>query len=239
MSSDKSSYKKISLDLKKAKNREKAFILQKFFKTGRGEYGEGDVFYGITVPYLRKLSARFAGADFFVLEKLLESEIHEERTLALFILIRKFENGNESDRKAVFKIYFKKKKRVNNWDLVDLSAPKIVGAYLEDKDRSLLYKLAASKNLWERRIAVISTYTFIKKGDFKDALNLSEILLDEKHDLIHKATGWMLREIGKKDESVLLKFLEKHCAKMPRTMLRYSIEKLDTKRRKYYLGKKQ
>ncbi|MBN1620764.1 DNA alkylation repair protein [candidate division WOR-3 bacterium] len=235
MNSDNNPHREITLALKKEADPEKASVLQRFFKTGKGEYGEGDVFYGIAVPVLRELSIKFKDTKFTILEKMLDSEIHEERMLALFVLVRKFEKGNENEKKAVFKTYFKKKKRVNNWDLVDLSAPKIVGAYLEDKDRSVLYKLVASKNLWEKRIAVISTFTFIKRGDFKDALNLSEILLCDKHDLIHKATGWMLREVGKRDSGALENFLDKHCRKMPRTMLRYSVERLQKRKREKYM----
>lgn len=206
-----------------------------FFKTGKGEYGEGDKFLGITVPVQRKIAQQFS-ADLRLsnLQRLIKSEFHEERLIALLILVDKFKHA---DQKQIFDFYLKNTKHINNWDLVDLSAHKIVGAYLEDKDRKILYKLAKSKNFWERRIAVISTFYFIGQKQYKDSLIIAEILLHDKHDLIHKAVGWMLREIGKNcGEKTEEKFLCKYYKIMPRTMLRYAIERFSDKKRKFYLN---
>ena len=171
-------------------------------------------------------------------EKLLHSKFHEERLIALFVLIHKFERGEESLRKKIFNLYLKNTKYINNWDLIDLSAPKIVGAYLFDKPRDVLYKLAKSKSLWEKRISILSTFYFIRENDFKDTIKVSKILLNDEHDLIHKAVGWMLREVGKRCLETEEKFLKKHYQKMPRTMLRYAIERFpETKRQAYLRGK--
>jgi len=223
--------------LKKNSNPEKAKILSGFFKTGKGEYGEGDIFFGITVPVQREIARDFFDLEFREIQKMLDSEIHEKRLIALLILVDKFKKSDENERKEIFDFYLKNTRNINNWDLVDLSAPKIVGVFLTDKGREILYKLATG-NLWEKRIAVISTFAFIRNNDFEDSLKLAEILLNDKHDLIHKAVGWMLREIGKKDEKELTDFLDKHCLKMPRMMLRYAIEKFDEKKRKSYLARK-
>ncbi len=212
--------------------------MQWFFKTGKGDYGEGDVFAGLKVPTQRKLAREFKDLILTDLKVLLNSSVHEERLIALFILVDRYGKGNEKEKAEIFSFYMKNRKGINNWDLVDLSAPKIVGKHLLNKDRSLLYKFASSKNLWERRIAVLSTYEFIRQDDFETTLEVAEILLEDKHDLIHKAVGWMLREIGKRDLQTEEKFLKKHYKKMPRTMLRYAIEKFpESKRKKYLQGK--
>jgi len=212
--------------------------MQWFFKTGKGDYGEGDVFAGLKVPTQRKLAREFRDLALTDLKALLNSPVHEVRLISLFILVEKYGKGNEQEKAEIFSFYMKNRKGINNWDLVDLSAPKIVGKHLLNKDKSLLYKFASSKNLWERRIAVLSTYEFIRNDDFETTLELAEILLEDKHDLIHKAVGWMLREIGKRDLQTEEKFLMKHYKKMPRTMLRYAIEKFpESKRKKYLQGK--
>ena len=225
-------------ELKSKANSEKAKILSGFFKTGKGEYGEGDVFLGVVVPELRKIAKKYSGIDSMEVGELLNSKIHEERLCALFILIGHYKKADLEQREKIVRFYLANTKNINNWDLVDLSAPNILGDYLLDKDRVVLYRLVKSENLWERRIAVLLTFTFIREGQFKDSLRIFAILLKDKHDLIHKAVGWMLREIGKRDINVLRAFLNKHCKVMPRTMLRYAIEKLDEKERKGFLGKK-
>ena len=212
--------------------------MQWFFKTGKGEYGEGDIFAGLKVPSQRKLAREFRDLSLTDLKILLNSPVHEERLISLFILIDKYGKGDKQEKEAIFSFYLKNRKGINNWDLVDLSAPKIIGKHLLNKDKNLLFKFALSKNLWERRIAVLSTYEFIKNNDFDLALQISEMLLKDKHDLIHKAVGWMLREIGKRDLQAEESFLKIHYKKMPRTMLRYAIEKFpETKRKKYLQGK--
>lgn len=216
-------------DLDILKNPEKAKILQKFFKTGKGEYGEGDVFLGITVPEIRKIAKVKKDLSFSEIQKLLESKYHEYRLTGLLLLTYK------PLTKDVVNFYLKNTRYVNNWDLVDLTAYKILGMWLLNKDRSILYSLAQSKNMWEQRIAIVATWAFIRQKQFEDTLNISESLLTHKHDLIHKAVGWMLREVGKKDEQVLRKFLKKNLARMSRTTLRYAIERLLD--RKKYLEK--
>jgi len=209
-----------------------------FFKTGKGEYGEGDIFAGLKVPTQRKLAREFSNLSLSDLKILLNSTVHEERLISLFILVDKYAKGDEKEKEVIFSFYLKNRRGINNWDLVDLSAPKIIGKYLLKKDKSLLFKFALSKNLWERRIAVLSTYEFIRNNDFKTILKIAELLLEDEHDLIHKAVGWMLREVGKRDLQTEEKFLKIHYKKMPRTMLRYAIEKFsETKRKKYLQGK--
>lgn len=222
----------------KQKNPAQALILQRFFITGKGEYGEGDVFYGIKVPVQRTIAMHFKELALDDLKVLLTSKVHEERLIAVFILIEHFKKADDKKRKIIFDFYLKNRKGINNWDLVDLSAPKIVGEYLIDNERELLYKFAHSKNLWEKRISIISTQAFIKQHWFEDTLIISEILLHDKHDLIHKAVGWMLREIGNRDIATEEEFLKQHYKTMPRTMLRYAIEKFpEIKRKAYLLGK--
>ena len=223
-------------DVKKLGSPKKAKIYQRFFKTGIGEYGEGDVFLGLTVPQSRKIAIKYKDLPFSEIKNLLKSKIHEERLIALFILVHRFEKGTDADKNKVYNYYLKNTKYINNWDLVDLSAYKIVGQYLMDKSKSILFKLARSKSLWERRIAIIATYQFIKDGRSQEALKISEMLLKDKHDLIHKAVGWMLREVGKNcSQEILEEFLKKHYREMPRIALRYAIEKFPKKLRKEYL----
>ena len=230
---------KLKKDLKQAANPKQAKILQGFFRTGKGEYGEGDIFLGIKVPVLRKFSKKYwQTLSVSDIKTLLTSKIHEERMLALYILILQYKKGDEQERKNIFDFYLKHTKYINNWDLVDVSTPNIVGDYLLDKDRKILYKLVRSKDLWERRISIMACFTFIRNNDYKDALKISEILLKDDHDLIHKAVGWMLREVGNRNMPVEEKFLKKHYKKMARTMLRYAIEKFPEPKRKYYLNKK-
>lgn len=225
----------IRKEIKKQANPKQAVILQRFFKTGKGEYGEGDIFYGIKVPVQRTIAKRFKDLAFEDLKVLISAKIHEERLVAAFILVDQYKRSDEKKKKIVFDFYLKNRKGINNWDLVDLSAPKIVGAYLIDKEKDLLYKFAVSKDLWEKRIAIISTQTFIREHFFEDTLNISEILLQDKHDLIHKAVGWMLREVGNRDLETEEEFLKKHYKTMPRTMLRYAIEKFPEQKRIAYL----
>lgn len=211
----------------------------RFFKTGPGEYAEGDIFIGVTVPETRAIARLFKGLSLPELSKGLRSKIHEERLLALVVLVDQFEKADAKTRDAIYKFYFEHLAHVNNWDLVDSSAAQIVGVHLESaRDRAVLYRLAKSKDLWERRVGILSTFHFIRCGDFKDCLAISEMLMVDKHDLIHKASGWMLREAGKRDRAVLEGFLEKHCEKMPRTMLRYAIEHFSLAERKAYLAGK-
>ncbi len=230
--------RKIRQKLRKLADKEKAKILRGFFKTGPGQYGEGDVFLGITAPVLRKLTKECRGTPVADALRLLRSSIHEERLLALFLLVRAFGEGDDGARKKIYNLYLKNTRYVNNWDLVDLSAPNIVGAYLRDKSRAPLYPLAKSSDLWKRRIAILATFAFIKQGDYADTLKVSELHLSDEHDLIHKAAGWMLREVGKRDLAAEETFLKQHYRKMPRTMLRYAIERFpETKRKKYLNGK--
>ncbi len=211
-----------------------------FFKTGKGQYGYGDIFIGVTVPDSRKVVRQFKDLQLTDIKKLLLSKIHEERLTALLLLVYKFKIGDEYSKKQIYDFYLKNINRVNNWDLVDLSAGRIVGEYLltrPKKDRKILYTLARSKNLWEKRIAIISTSTFLYHKDFTDTFKISNILLNDKHDLIHKAVGWMLREVGKRDQRAEEQFLKSRYKKMPRTMLRYSIERfLENKRKRYLRG---
>ena len=231
--------KTVSKELRQFANPAKAKLLQGFFKTGKGEYGEGDVFYGVTVPRTRAVAASHARqATLADVDELLHSKIHEERLAALLILVQQFRRGDEKHRKQIYEFYLKNASRVNNWDLVDLSSHAIVGAYLYGRDASVLKRLAKSKNIWERRIAVVSTFYFISKGDCRDSLEIAEILLHDEHDLIHKAVGWMLREVGKRcSQKELEQFLNAHAHEMPRTMLRYSIERLPEAKKRLYMMK--
>ncbi len=222
--------------LRVAADPKRAPVLQRFFKTGPGEYAEGDVFIGATVPQVRKLVKIFASLPHAEVKKLLRSKVHEERLLALLILVRQYERGDEKAKARIFHLYSSHLKWINNWDLIDVTAPHIVGSHLSKCDpRSLLYEWVQSDNLWLRRLAIMSTYHFIKQDDFDDTLRLAEILLNDPHDLIHKAVGWMLREIGNRDRAVEERFLKQHYKYMPRTMLRYAIEKLPESRRQAYL----
>lgn len=274
--------KQLKLEIKKHANPEKAKLLQKFFKTGKGEYGEGDVFLGIVVPKQRALVKKYwRGLNLDDIDKLLKSKYHEHRLIALLVLIKKYQHPMPSsgepplasrdtrgsrimdsrrslpraltrggnDKKRLYNFYISHTRHINNWDLVDLSAPNIIGSFLyslslEGEGRvrgknDILIKLVKSNNLWERRISVLSTFAFIKKGDSRDTLKLAKILLSDKHDLIHKAVGWALREVGKRcGKQILIQFLNKYAKQMPRTMLRYSIERLPERLRKHYLEKK-
>ena len=226
---------KISRRLRALGNKEQAAVSRRFFKTGPGEYGEGDVFLGIKVPVLRKLAKAHADLPLKEIETLLTSGIHEERLLALLILVRMFDRGDDLIRHQIYDLYLKNMSSVNNWDLVDLSAPYILGPYLADRSRAPLHRLAKSKSLWERRIAVMATFHYIKSGAFSDTLKISKMLLSDTEDLIHKAVGWMLREIGKRHPQTEENFLKKYYQKMPRTMLRYAIEKFPEPKRQAYL----
>ena len=230
--------RKLRAKMKQLADKKVAETMRWFFKTGSGEYGEGDVFIGLKVPVQRKLAREFGDLSFAELQKLLNSTIHEERLISLLVLIDKYQKSDEGDKEKIFNFYLKNKEGINNWDLVDISAPKIIGKHLLMKDKILLVKFAKSGNLWERRIAILSTQEFIKHNEYLSTLKIAKILLNDEHDLIHKAVGWMLREIGKKEIEVEEKFLKTHYKKMPRTMLRYAIEKFpEVKRKKYLQGK--
>jgi len=225
-------------------DKKRAINYQRFFKTSKGDYGEGDIFIGVTVPILRKISKKYININFIDLQKLIKSKIHEHRLIALYLLVIKFnqgvKNNDDKQKKMVYDFYLNNLKYVNNWDLVDTSAHYIIGAYVFGNPtvKDILYDLAKSDDLWERRISMMSTFYFIKQGQFKDTLKISKILLNDDHDLIHKVVGWMLREIGKRDVQVEYKFLDKYYETMPRTMLRYAIEKFPEPIRKSYLNRK-
>ena len=210
-------------------------ILQRFFKTGPGQYGEGDTFIGVKVPNLRSVCGECRGASFDVVLDLLHSKIHEERLLALLILVDAFQRGDEATQKRVYDLYLANTAFINNWDLVDASAGQIVGGWLHSRSHAPLVRLAKSRSLWERRIAIVATYDFIKRDEFDDTFRISDLLLKDQHDLIHKAVGWMLREVGKRDGAALRAFLAGRYETMPRTMLRYAIEKFGEAERKRYL----
>lgn len=215
---------------------EKAAILSRFFKTGKGQYGEGDIFLGVMVPGQRRIAKKYAALSLKDIRKLLASKVHEHRLVALIILVNQYKKGDEHDRDKIVDFYLRYSKYINNWDLVDLSAPNIPGEYLLNKDRAVLYRLARSKNLWERRIAIMSTFAFIRKNDFEDALRISALLLHDDHDLIHKAVGWMLREVGKRDFKAEEDFLKEHYRVMPRTMLRYAVERFDQTKKRLFMN---
>ncbi len=221
-------------------NPEKAVFFPRFFKAGPGEYAEGDKFLGVTVPKQRTIAkAHYAGLSLDDTLKLLKQPWHEERLTALFILVLKYQKGDSKAKEQIVEAYLANTASVNNWDLVDSSAPYILGNWLLDKkDRAILYRLAKSKMLWERRISMVATLEFVRKGEFADTLALAEALLEDKHDLMHKAVGWCLREVGKKAPELLTDFLDKHAATMPRTALRYSIERMDEQTRRHYLNLK-
>jgi 3-methyladenine DNA glycosylase AlkD len=212
-----------------------AAVSARFFKTGPGQYGEGDRFVGVRVPVIRKVAREFQSLALREIRTLLHSDIHEERLLALLILVAQFQRGNDDLQRRIFDLYLANTACVNNWDLVDLSAPPIVGGYLATRPRSLLYRLTRSSSLWERRIAVLATFHFIRQGDRDDTLRVAEMLLQDPEDLIHKAVGWMLREVGKRDLAAEEEFLKQHGRAMPRTMLRYAIERFPEWKRRGYL----
>lgn len=214
---------------------ETARVAQGFFKTGPGQYGEGDVFLGIKVPVLRALAKQQRDAELDVVQTLLGSVYHEERLFALLLLMQRYQAADESGKQAAFDLYLGDTPHINNWDLVDISAPHIVGRHLEHRPRKLLDTLARSPLLWERRIAIVATLHFIRRNDCASTLHLAKILLHDGHDLMHKATGWMLREVGKRDRTALESFLQTHQREMPRTMLRYAIERFEPAVRQRYL----
>ena len=224
-------------DLQSLSNPEKILVFKRFFKTGPGQYGAGDRFLGLTTPQIRSLVKKYwQNLSLTDLDHLLQSPYHEHRTVALACLNNLFQKSDSKSQKTIFDFYLRHTSRINNWDLVDISCPHIVGAYLlEQKDRSILYQLAKSSSLWEKRISLISTLAFIRQNQFEDTLNLALILITDPHDLIHKAIGWMLREVGKRDLKTLLNFLDHHAASLPRTALRYAIERLPQSQRQHYL----
>jgi len=230
--------KEIRSKLRKLGNKKRAKLSQRYFKTGPGEYGEGDVFLGIAVPVLRTLAKEYQGLALADIIDLLRSAIHEERLLALLLLVRAYARADVDIKRRIYELYLQNTRYINNWDLVDLSAMHIVGAFLMGKSKKALHALATSKDLWERRIAIMATFHFIRYGEFSDSLKIARALLFDKEDLIHKAVGWMLREIGKRNLRLEELFLKKHYQKMPRTMLRYAIEKFpQPKRQRYLRGK--
>jgi 3-methyladenine DNA glycosylase AlkD len=231
------SFRQVVKELNALGDPKKAKFLARFFKTGRGQYAEGDIFLGIAVPEQRKVARKHKQMGLEDVRKLLKSKIHEHRLVALLILVEKFKNAVEKDQEKIFYFYLRNIRYINNWDLVDGSAPLIIGGYLLNKplERKILYRLSKSENLWERRVAVLATLMFIRDRQFRDTLEIARKLLNDEHDLIHKAVGWMLREIGKLDQEMEEKFLRAFHAKMPRTMLRYAIERFDPRRRKIYM----
>lgn len=227
---------RISAELRALASAELATLQQRFFKTGPGQYGEGDIFMGIKVPALRALAKQHGIVDLDTIATLLHSAYHEERVFALLLLMQFYKKATEQDRESAFKLYLTNSAHINNWDLVDVSAPHIVGHHLATRPRNILHQMARSNSLWERRIAIISTFHFIRLNDFDDTLRIAKTLLHDKHDLMHKAVGWMLREVGKRDFATEESFLLQHYRTMPRTMLRYAIERFPENRRKAFLN---
>jgi len=221
--------------LRKYSDKEKAKILRRFFKTAAGEYAEGDIFLGITVPILRTLAKQYQDLALNETLRLLKSRIHEEKLLSLLILILKYRKADSSGKEKIYKSYLGHSKYINNWDLVDVTAKHIIGAFLMDKDKAPLYKLASSNSVWKRRIAILSTFCFIENNAFKDTLRIAKVLISDPHELIHKAVGWMLREVGKRDLDSEERFLKKYYTAMPRTMLRYAVERFPESKRQTYL----
>lgn len=232
--------KTLKKDLKSLKNNKKAKIFQKFFKTKKGEYGAADLFLGLTSQQINRVILKYyKQITLTELKNLLNSKIHEFRMAAVKILVLKYKSANQKKKEKIVKFYIKNSTSINNWDLVDISADKILGDYLSTKsERKILYDLASAKNLWQKRIAIVSTFAFIRNYDFLSTLRICKILMEDEHDLINKACGWMLREVGKRDKNMLEKFLKKYIKKIPRTTLRYAIEKFPNNKRKYYLNLK-
>lgn len=226
----------VGRELRLIAHKERVPVYTSFFKTGKGEYGEGDKFIGVTVPAQRIIAKKYSALSLDEIDALLKSPIHEERLTALIILVGKYKKGDSHTQKKIYDFYCAHTGNINNWDLVDSSAQYIVGEYLVERERNILYKFTRSKNLWERRIAIIATWAFIRRGDFSDTFAIATVLLTDKHDLIHKAVGWMLREVGKRDSVQLEGFLMKNIHVMPRTTLRYAIERFPVQKRKQYLG---
>ncbi len=230
----------IQKEIRLLNNPAKARVLAGFFKTGEGEYGEGDVFLGLTVPQSRGIAKKYRGLSFENIEKLLASKYHEERLIAILILVEQFQAGDGVVQKEVFDFYIAHSNRVNNWDLVDLSAYKIIGDFLFERRKKIPEKLICSKNLWERRMAIVATFAFLKRGTASETFRVAKRFLSDREDLMHKATGWMLREVGKRvSRDRLIMFLKKNGEKMPRTMLRYAIEHFPDKERKAWLTLKR
>lgn len=223
--------KTITNKLQALSDAEKREIFPKFFKAGKGEYGEGDRFLGVTVPNIRAIAKLHKDISIEEIRELIQSEWHEVRLCALIIMVEKSKKKDEALRKELFNLYLSQTKRINNWDLVDLSCRFIIGEYLLDKSRDILYQLAQSSLLWDNRIAIVSTYAFIRKGQLEDTYVLSDLMMQHPHDLMHKAIGWMLRETGKRNPERLYDYVMSHRADMPRTMLRYAIEKFSPKER--------
>ncbi len=228
-------YEQLAAEFRGEGDAEIARHSSRFFKTGAGEYGEGDAFLGIRVPTVRRYAKKNSSVSLGVVEQLLQSEYHEERLLSLVLLVEKYKSGSDGLQNEIFHLYLGNTDRINNWDLVDASAPYIPGAHLVNRDRQLLYELAKSDSLWERRIAIMSTYAFVRHNDFGTTLELSALLLNDAEDLIHKAVGWMLREVGNREHEAETLFLRKHYRIMPRTMLRYAIERFPERLRQAYL----
>ncbi|MFN4082647.1 MAG: DNA alkylation repair protein [Bacteroidia bacterium] len=233
--------KDLENEINKIADEKHAIALKRFFKTGKGQYGEGDIFIGLRNPQCRTLAKKYKTLSMVQTEILIANKVHEKRFIGLLILIQNYKNAKKSKDgnliEDIIQTYIKhaKQNRINNWDLVDLSAPNLLGDYLINRDKTLLYDFAKTENLWLQRISIIATYAFIRKNLFIDTLNISKILINHKHDLIHKAVGWMLREIGKRDINALELFLAEHYNNMPRTMLRYAIEKFNENKRQQYL----
>jgi len=221
--------------LREHASKQKAEVLQRFFKTGPGGYAEGDVFIGVVVPHIRSVARIYQNLGLAEISRLLKSSIHEERLTALLILVSKYSKGSDSDKKRIYGIYLKHTRYINNWDLVDSTAEHIIGHYLAERSKGPLYRLAGSKSLWERRIAILATFHYIKRGQFDDTLEIARGLLGDRHDLIHKAVGWMLREVGKRDLPAEEAFIRRYYGKIPRTTLRYAIERFPAQKRRTVL----
>jgi 3-methyladenine DNA glycosylase AlkD len=230
------SFSEVRKEIRGLGDPKKAQILQRFFKTGPGEYGEGDRFLGIMVPKIRAVVKKFRNLDFGSLHTFLESPFHEERLFALLVLVLRFQRGSMEERKKIYDFYVRNLRAINNWDFVDLTAPTIVGTIWFEGGRVPIEKWVRSRNLWERRIAILSTFYFIRQNRFQETLRIAAKYLNDPEDLIHKATGWALREVGKRDQAVLERFLKRHLRRMPRTALRYAIERFPERKRKSYLA---
>lgn len=230
-------YQDVVLVLQKIKSPKKAGIAKSFFKAGKGQYAEGDVFLGVSVPDCRKVACRFENLALPQVKKLISHKFHEVRQVGFFILVSQFQKGTKLMQKRVYDFYMRSLVWCNNWDLVDLSAYKVAGSFLLHRDKTVLYKLAVSKSIWKRRVAIVSTYIFIKHGIYADTLRLAVLLQNDKEDLIHKAVGWMLREVGKKDVLTLKNFLDTYRSSLPRTTLRYAIERLSPEEKIHYIQK--
>lgn len=229
--------KQLIKEIKKYSHPDKVKVYSRFFKTGKGEYGYGDVFLGLTVPEQRKLAQKYVELVFKDVRKLLYNRYHEHRLMGLLILCYKYQKADDAEKQKIIDFYIQHRHRGNNWDLIDCIADRLLGKHILDKDKSILYKLAKSESIWDRRIAIITTFEFIRNKRFDDTIKIAEILLNDSHDLIQKAVGWMLREMGKRNEKELIKFLDKHYNTMPRTMLRYAVERLDKKKKMFYMKK--